>query len=61
MLSKIWTPELINASPPKKYEHRALEDIRESIMELKYYKEYLWKVGGVTETVGGTATETEKK
>lgn len=45
-LSKIWTPELTNASPAKKYEHRALEDIKESIMELKYYKEYLWKVGG---------------
>jgi hypothetical protein len=49
MLSKLWTPELKNASPAKKYEHRALGDIRESIMELKYYKEQLWKVGG---TVG---------
>ena len=45
MLSKIWTPELKAASPVKKYEHRALEDIKESIMELKYYKEHLWKVG----------------
>jgi oligoribonuclease (3'-5' exoribonuclease) len=32
------------ASPAKKYEHRALEDIKESIMELQYYKQHLWKV-----------------
>jgi oligoribonuclease len=52
MLSKIWTPQIIDASPAKKYEHRALEDIRESIMELKYYKEHLWKVGGRGDGVG---------
>ena len=44
MLSKLWDPELKNGSPVKKYGHRALEDIRESIEELVYYKEHLWKI-----------------
>jgi oligoribonuclease (3'-5' exoribonuclease) len=44
ILSKMWSPELKAASPAKKYEHRALEDIKESIMELQYYKQHLWKV-----------------
>ena len=44
LLTKLWNPELKNASPEKKYGHRALVDIQESIMELKYYKENLWKV-----------------
>ena len=44
MLSKLWDPELKNGAPVKKYGHRALEDIRESIEELVYYKERLWKV-----------------
>jgi oligoribonuclease (3'-5' exoribonuclease) len=44
MLSKMWNPELTSGSPVKKYEHRALEDIKESIQELVYYKEQLWKI-----------------
>ena len=44
ILSTIWDPELKNGSPQKKYEHRALEDIKESIMELQYYKDNLWKI-----------------
>ncbi len=44
ILSKNWDPELKNGSPQKKYEHRALEDIKESIMELQYYKDNLWKI-----------------
>ena len=44
ILAKIWSPELKNAAPVKKYGHRALEDIKESIGELQYYKEHLWKI-----------------
>jgi oligoribonuclease len=44
MLSKLWKPDLYGHAPPKKYEHRAMEDIKESIEELKYYKEFLWKI-----------------
>ena len=39
----MWAPEMTSAMPQKKYEHRALEDIKESIEELRYYKERLWK------------------
>jgi oligoribonuclease len=44
LLSKFWDPQLKSASPTKKYKHRALEDIKESIMELQYYKDNLWRV-----------------
>lgn len=43
-LSKNWSPGIKDASPPTKKEHRAMDDIRESIEELKYYKESLWRV-----------------
>ena len=42
-LTRMWAPGMKAASPPKKYGHRALEDIKESIMELQYYKDTLWK------------------
>lgn len=36
--------------PEKKYSHRALDDIRESIGELRYYRQQLWKIDdGLTE------------
>jgi hypothetical protein len=54
MLSKLWDPELKNGAPVKKYGHRALEDIRESIEELVYYKERLWKVPSAGATVDDT-------
>jgi hypothetical protein len=41
-LSTNWSPGIRDASPPKKKEHRAMDDIKESIAELKYYKESLW-------------------
>jgi len=41
-LSRMWSPKLKEAAPVKKYEHRALEDIRESISELQFYKDRLW-------------------
>ena len=44
VLTKLWNSQMKAASPEKKYEHRALEDIKESIMELQYYKENLWKI-----------------
>lgn len=30
-------------APPKEKKHRAMDDIRESIEELKYYKEHIFK------------------
>ena len=43
-LSGKWAPGLRDAAPPRKKEHRAMEDIKESIAELKYYKDSLWRV-----------------
>ncbi len=37
-LLKRWLPEVTNACPPKKSTHRALEDIQDSINELKFYR-----------------------
>jgi len=42
-LSAQWMPIMHEAAPPRKKEHRAMADIKESIAELKYYKESLWK------------------
>jgi oligoribonuclease len=36
-LCKRWRPNVFNNAPKKKSAHRALEDIRESIEELRYY------------------------
>lgn len=36
-----WKPELANEVPIKVCKHRALDDIRESIQELQFYKSYL--------------------
>ncbi|KAL4089065.1 hypothetical protein QTP88_024139 [Uroleucon formosanum] len=40
-LFKRWKPELANEVPIKVCKHRALDDIRESIQELQFYKSYL--------------------
>jgi len=38
-LSKRWYPSLYGHAPKKTGSHRALEDIRESVAELKYYRD----------------------
>ena len=42
-LTKRWYPEDFSQAPIKKGAHRALDDIRESIEELKYYKKAVFK------------------
>ena len=43
-LAKRWAPpEALRGRPEKRAEHRALDDIRESIAELRYYKENVFK------------------
>lgn len=37
-LARRWFPQIIAKQPPKKDSHRALDDIRESIDELRYYR-----------------------
>ncbi|KAK1589265.1 hypothetical protein Q3G72_032142 [Acer saccharum] len=38
-----WYPKENKKAPSKKKKHRALDDIRESILELKYFKENIFK------------------
>ncbi|MDR1861598.1 MAG: oligoribonuclease [Candidatus Ancillula sp.] len=42
-LSKVWYPDEFASSSEKKSNHRALDDIIESINELKYYREAVFK------------------
>ena len=37
-LCRRWYPDVLAAAPPKREVHRALDDIRESIAELAYYR-----------------------
>lgn len=41
-LGRRWAPGLVDGSPAKAGSHRALDDIRESIAELRYYREHLF-------------------
>ncbi len=41
-LGRRWYPDTIKAAPGKVGAHRALDDIRESIAELRYYRESLF-------------------
>lgn len=42
-LCKRWNPNLSKEQPEKQYTHRALLDIKESVEELKFYKEKFFK------------------
>ncbi|XP_058810823.1 oligoribonuclease [Phymastichus coffea] len=39
---KRWQPEIHKAAPKKKLNHRALDDIKESIQELDYYRNHVF-------------------
>jgi oligoribonuclease len=41
-LARRWYPQLVAKQPAKQEIHRALDDIRESIDELRYYKQHLF-------------------
>ncbi|XP_024981302.1 oligoribonuclease-like isoform X2 [Cynara cardunculus var. scolymus] len=42
-LCRLWFPKDKKNAPKKEKKHRAMDDIRESIAELKYYKEHVFK------------------
>ncbi|KAJ2501636.1 rna exonuclease [Coemansia sp. RSA 1972] len=44
-LARRWSPQVLGAAPAKKETHRALDDILESIAELRYYKQSLFYRG----------------
>lgn len=43
-LARRWYPRILTAQPRKATAHRALDDIRESISELAYYRQHLFVV-----------------
>jgi oligoribonuclease len=51
-LCRRWYPEALPGLPPKASAHRALEDIRESIAELAYYRSTIFAKADPTPTTG---------
>ncbi len=45
-LARRWAPSVIESAPPKVERHRALDDIRESIAELRHYRAHFLRVSG---------------
>jgi oligoribonuclease len=43
IVTKTWLPEVSARRPAKKYAHRALDDILESIEEMKFYRDQVWR------------------
>jgi oligoribonuclease len=41
-LARRWYPQIVAKQPAKKETHRALDDIRESVDELRFYKQYVF-------------------
>lgn len=62
-LAKRWYPRVYYASPEKKGGHRALADIRESLTELRYYRETLFPAapGPDSETARRVATRVQER
>ncbi len=50
-LARRWNPELLAGAPQKAGGHRALDDIRESLKELRYYREVMFVKPSGTEQV----------
>lgn len=42
-LARRWNPKLLDAAPTKKFSHRSLDDIYDSIAELKYFRQSFFK------------------
>ena len=39
-----WAPSVVDSAPRKETTHRALDDIRESVNELRWYREHLFRL-----------------
>jgi oligoribonuclease len=51
-LCRRWYPEVYKGRPGKRESHRALDDVRESINELRYYREMMLRPAEGTEPTG---------
>jgi oligoribonuclease len=47
-----WAPAVVDAAPRKATSHRALDDIRESVTELRWYRQHLFRVPEPVEAPG---------
>jgi oligoribonuclease len=47
-LLKRWNPKLLDRAPRKAESHRALDDIRESVAELRYYRDHFFRLAAAT-------------
>ncbi len=52
-LARRWYPEVVAAAPRKGSSHRAMDDIRESVAELRYYRDRIFRPTGAVETGDG--------
>ncbi|MGH9075767.1 MAG: exonuclease domain-containing protein, partial [Acidimicrobiales bacterium] len=51
-LCRRWYPEAFRQAPRKACGHRALDDIRESVAELAYYRQAIFRVGDTPTEAG---------
>jgi oligoribonuclease len=51
-----WAPAVVEAAPRKATTHRALDDIRESVAELRWYRDHLFRLDGEQLPTGGLST-----
>jgi oligoribonuclease len=58
-LCRRWRPEVYKAAPAKKGGHRALQDIRESVAELAYYRRALFDLAPTDSPAADTAARSE--
>jgi oligoribonuclease len=49
-LCKRWRPDVYGARPHKQTAHRAMEDVRESVLELGFYREHFFAAAPPAET-----------
>lgn len=57
-LVRRWYPEVFAAAPKKQGAHRALDDIRESIAELAYYRRTVFRSSGPVSEAGAAVLKT---
>ncbi|MDZ7674492.1 MAG: oligoribonuclease [Acidimicrobiales bacterium] len=59
-LGRRWAPQVVKRAPSKTGSHRALDDIRESIEELRFYRQHLFAAPAADpadNTAAGTVSE----
>lgn len=56
-LCRRWYPEAFAAAPKKQGTHRALDDIRESVIELSYYRDAIFRPEPADERQGSAAPD----